>query len=353
MEPMRAPTGTSADVRRTSQRLADGREIIFFDRPGAPERIVHDPRPLSPAHHVTNIRIDPLLDEPVVIASHRQNRTYQPPVDECPLCPSTEGRHTEVPTASYQVAVFENQFPSLAEIGRCEVVCFSSRHDGRFADLSAQQVGLVMEAWIDRSVELATMPGVEQVFCFENRGQEIGVTLAHPHGQIYAYPYLAPRTARMLEVATAHHERTGEVLADSVLATERADGTRVIAESEHWVAFVPYAARWPVEVHLYPKQRVPDLVSLGEAERADFAPIYLDVLGRLDRMYNAPLPYIAAWHQAPVRVGRDLLGLHLELFSIRRTATKLKFLAGSESALGAFVSDVTPEQVAQRLRDLA
>lgn len=344
--------GTSS-LRRTSQRLADGREIIFFDRPGAPERVVADPRPLQPVHHVTEIRMDALLDEPVVIASHRQNRTYQPPVDECPLCPSTEGRHTEVPAPSYQVVVFENQFPSLAEIGRCEVVCFSSRHDGRFADLSAQQVGLVMEAWVDRTVELSALAGVQQVFCFENRGAEIGVTLAHPHGQIYAYPYLTPRTRRMLDVATAHHRRTGQVLADVVPAGELADGSRVIAETGHWLAFVPLAARWPVEVHLYPRQRVPDLPALSPDARADFAAIYLDVLNRLDRMYNAPLPYIAAWHQAPVELGRDLLGLHLELFSIRRTRTKLKFLAGSESAMGAFVSDVRPEDVAQRLRDLA
>lgn len=344
---------STRSLRRTSQRLADGREIIFFDRPGAPEREVVDPRPLQPEQHVTDIRTDPLLDEPVVIASHRQDRTYQPPVDECPLCPSTEGRHTEVPTASYQVVVFENQFPSLADPGRCEVVCFSSRHDGRFADLSAQQVGLVLEAWVDRTVELSALDGVQQVFCFENRGAEIGVTLAHPHGQIYAYPYLTPRTRRMLDVATAHHERTGEVLADAVPAAELADGARVVAESEHWLAFVPFAARWPVEVHLYPRVRVPDLPALTDAVRVDFAPVYLDVLGRLDRLYHAPLPYISAWHQAPVRTGRDLLGLHLELFSIRRTATKLKFLAGSESAMGAFVSDVRPEDVAGRLRELA
>ncbi|MFI7585649.1 galactose-1-phosphate uridylyltransferase [Spongisporangium articulatum] len=340
-------------VRRTLQHLADGREIVFFDRPGAPERVVDDPRPLSALHPAVDIRIDPVLDEPVVIASHRQGRTYHPPVDECPLCPSTDGRHTEVPTDSYQVAVFENQFPSLWHHGRCEVVCFSSRHDGRFADLSPDQVDLVMSAWIDRTVALGGAPEVQQVFLFENRGAEIGVTLGHPHGQIYAYPYLTPRTARMLEVARRHHDENGSVLADSVVARELADNVRIVARNEHWVAFVPYAARWPVEVHLHPRQRVPGLPELSQAQREAFPALYLDVLGRLDRMYNAPLPYIAAWHQAPVREGRDLLGLHLELFSIRRTATKLKFLAGSESAMGAFISDVTPEQVAQRLRDLA
>ena len=337
-------------VRRTAARLVDEREIIFFDRPGAAERVVDDPRPLTPATTVSEIRRDRLLDESVVMASHRQDRTYLPPADECPLCPSIGGKHTEVPVPEYQVAVFENRFPSLSGNGRCEVVCFSSDHQARFADLTPDQVDLVLSAWIDRSTALAALPGVEQVFCFENRGQEIGVTLSHPHGQIYGYPFITPKTTRMLEVAERHREATGEVLVDQVLADERREGTRVIAETAEWVAFVPLAARWPVEVHLYPKRRVPDLAGLDAAQRAEFGPLYLDVLQRFDRLYDSPLPYISAWHQAPLHTGRDLLALHLELFSIRRAPGKLKFLAGSESAMGAFVSDVTPEQTAERLR---
>ena len=338
--------------RRTGQKLADGREIVFYDRPGAAERVVDDPRPLSPLSTHSQIRRDPFLDESVVIATHRQDRTYLPPADECPLDPSTHGRHTEIPTEDYQVVVFENRFPSLSGNGRCEVVVFSSDHDASFADLTPDRVCLVMAAWIDRTVELSQNPSVEQVFCFENRGREIGVTLTHPHGQIYAYPFITPRTTRMLEVAERYYEIEGRNLVDDVVASERNEGTRVIAETEHWVAFVPQAARWPVEVHLYPKRRVPDLPALAEAERDDFAGLYLDVLRRFDRLYDMPLPYIAAWHQAPVHVGRDLLGLHLELFSSRRSADKLKFLAGSESAMGAFVADVTPEQTAVRLREI-
>ena len=295
-----------------------------------------------------------MLDEYVVIASHRQDRTYPPPADERPLEPSAEGRHTEIPTPDYEVVVFENRFPSLSGNGRCEVVCFSSDHDASFADLSPDRVALVMAAWIDRTDELSQLPGVEQIFCFENRGAEIGVTLSHPHGQIYAYPFVTPRTTRMLEVAERYRERTGgQVLVDDVVAEERRDGSRVIAENEHWTAFVPEAARWPVEVHLYPTRRVPDLPALDDEQRAAFGPLYLDLLQRFDRLYNAPLPYVSAWHQAPRAVGRDLLGLHLEIFSSRRSADKLKFLAGSESAMGAFVSDVTPEQTAARLRALA
>jgi UDPglucose--hexose-1-phosphate uridylyltransferase len=340
-------------VRRSVQSMADGREIIFFDRPGAPERIVDDPRPLTPLTTASQIRRDPMLDEYVVMASHRQDRTYLPPADECPLDPSVDGKHTELPVPEYQVAVFENRFPSLSGNGRCEVVCFSSDHDASFADLTPDRVALVLEAWIDRTAELSLLPSVEQVFCFENRGAEIGVTLSHPHGQIYGYPFVTPKTTRMLEVAQRYHEQTGgKILVDDVLAAERSDGSRVIVENDEWTAFVPEAARWPVEVHLYPKRRVPDLPGLDEAQCAAFGPLYLDVLQRFDRLYDAPLPYIAAWHQAPKSVGRDLLGLHLEVFSIRRSADKLKFLAGSESAMGAFISDVTPEQTAARLREI-
>jgi UDPglucose--hexose-1-phosphate uridylyltransferase len=154
----------------------------------------------------------------------------------------------------------------------------------------------------------------------------------------------------MIEVAERYRQKVGGNLVDDVVAAERAAGSRVIGESEHWTAFVPQAARWPVEVHVYPKQRVPDLPALGPAQRIDFGPLYLDLLQRFDLLYDGPLPYISAWHQAPVRTARDLLGLHLELFSIRRAPGKLKYLAGSESAMGAFIVDVTPEQTAQRLR---
>jgi UDPglucose--hexose-1-phosphate uridylyltransferase len=341
-----------SDVRRSVQSLADGREIIFFDRPGAAERIVDDQRPLPKLTTASEIRRDPMTDEYIMIASHRQDRTYLPPADQCPLDPSVDGKHTEIPTPDYQVVVFENRFPSLSGNGRCEVVCFSSDHGASFADLDPDRVDLVLEAWIDRTVELSRSSTVEQVFCFENRGAEIGVTLSHPHGQIYGYPFVTPRTTRMLEVAQRYREQNnGQILVDDVVAAERLDGRRVIGANEHWTAFVPQAARWPVEVHLYPTRRVPDLPALDAEQRHAFGPLYLDVLQRLDRLYDAPLPYIAAWHQAPVSVGRDLLGLHLEISSIRRTADKLKFLAGSESAMGAFVSDVTPEQTAIRLRE--
>ena len=345
-------------MKKTTTRLADGRELIYYDSADAVVRDAVDLRPLEPVATDSDLRADRLLGDTVAIASHRQGRTYHPPADECPLCPSREGRLSEIPASDYEVAVFENRFPSLTgDKGRCEVVCFTSDHDASFASLSPAGARLVLDVWTDRTQDLSQLPGVVQVYPFENRGAEIGVTLGHPHGQIYGYPFVTPRTALMLRNAAEYRGRTGRNLFDDVLADERADGRRIVLEGEHWTAFVPYAAHWPYEVHLYPNRRVPDLLGLDEDARAEFPGIYLELLRRFDRIFGEdqpPTPYISGWHQAPFTAAdRRDFALHLELFTIRRTSGKLKFLAGSESGMSAFVNDVPPESAAQRLREVA
>ncbi|MEU3503773.1 galactose-1-phosphate uridylyltransferase [Streptomyces hundungensis] len=349
-------------MKKTSTRLADGRELLYYDARDDLVRDESDRRPLDPVSTASELRHDPLLGDTVVVASHRQGRTYLPPADACPLCPSRPDRDSEIPAADYAVVVFENRFPSLAgDSGRCEVVCFTPDHDASFADLTEEQVALVLEAWTDRTAELAELPQVQQVFCFENRGAEIGVTLGHPHGQIYGYPFTTPRTALMLRSLAEHRARTGgRNLFDDVVERELTERTRVVLEGEHWVAFVPYAAHWPYEVHLHPKRRVPDLRALDEGARTEFPQIYLELLRRFDRIFGPdepPTPYISAWHQAPFRgegaVDRAEFGLHLELFTIRRTSGKLKYLAGSESGMNVFINDVPPEAAAERLREVA
>ncbi|MEQ7126308.1 galactose-1-phosphate uridylyltransferase [Actinopolymorpha sp. B11F2] len=393
-------------MKKTTTRLADGRELIYFDETDGADRSALDLRDLPERAGGSELRYDAVLDEWVAVAAHRQGRTFLPPADQCPLCPSRPGRLTEIPASDYDVAVFENRFPSFGlldppdavisaaagagggvpevdsetpdpfarrpGVGRCEVVCFTAEHGTGFGSLTPTRVRTVMEAWADRTAELKAMPGVEQVFCFENRGEEIGVTLHHPHGQIYAYPFVTPRTRRMLASARAYAARTSGNLFDDLLAAERAEGIRVVAETDHWTAFVPAAARWPVEVQLHPRRRVPDLPALTDAERDDFGPLYLQLLRALDGYFGVrgrprestvgdqhhqegtaedPLPYIAAWHQAPTRAGRDLMSLHLQVFSIRRAPNKLKYLAGSESAMGVWINDVRPEDIATRLRE--
>ncbi|BAJ31854.1 MULTISPECIES: galactose-1-phosphate uridylyltransferase [Kitasatospora] len=360
-------------MHKTVTKLADGRELIYYDA-GPTPRDAADRRPLEPAASASEIRTDPFTGDAVTIAAHRQSRTYHPPADQCPLCPSTGDRLSEIPDADYQVAVFENRFPSLADssaahvtaladgpyaltpgTGRCEVVCFTSDHRASFADLDEARARLVLDAWTDRTGELHADPAVRQVYCFENRGADIGVTLGHPHGQIYAFPFTTPRTALALDRAAAHLAATGRNLYDDVLAAERATAgrpdSRVVTAAEHWTAFVPFAARWPYEVHLYPNRRTADLTTLDDDARAEFPRVYLDLLRRFDRLFPAPAPYIAAWHQTP-RPARTELALHLELFTLRRTADKLKYLAGTESGVGAFMNDIRPETAARTLREL-
>jgi len=359
-------------MQRTTGRLADGREIIWYDADGAERAAVTDRRDLPQASSTAQMRLDPLTGEWIAVASHRQSRTYMPPADQCPLCPSNGDRLSEIPSGNYQVVAFENRFPSLSTYlddtsvthleglqqtrpgaGRCEVICFTSDHDTSFAQLSPAQVRLVVDAWADRTRDLSAIDTVEHVFPFENRGVEIGVTLQHPHGQIYAYPFVPPRALAELTRAEAYAAEHGSSLFGDIIQSEIADGSRVLVDSAEWIAFVPFAARWPMEVHLYPKRQVADLPGLDDAQRDDFAGVYLDMLQRFDRVYTPPTPYIAAWQQAPVRSHREQAWLHLELYSIRRAEGKVKYLAGSESGQGAFVNDGMPEQLAARLRDAA
>lgn len=358
-------------MNRTAGTLADGREIFFYD--DAPrDRTIHDRREISAADAGSQLRYDPLLQEWVAVAAARQHRTHLPSAQDCPLCPSGPGRDTEVPQETYDVVVFENRFPSfsggaalgdqqpqfqpeeLSQLrhdgaGRCEVVCFTPDHTTSLSQLPASRIRTVVDAWADRTEALLSSGGVDQVYCFENRGEEIGVTLHHPHGQIYGYPFTTPRTRQVLESAAQFRQRTGADLFEAVLKAEQA-GERVVAQNEHWTAFVPAWARWPVEIHLYPHRNVRSLPELDAAERDSFASLYRDILRGGDRLFATPLPYISGWQQAPLSAAATDFRLHLQLFSIRRADNKLKYLAGSESGMGVFINDIPPEQMAQRLR---
>ena len=353
--------------------LADGRQLLYFNTaPDAGRAGFADKRDLGERSEAGQLRYDPLRDEWVAVSAGRNARPQLPVA--CPLCPSRGDELTEIPAPDYDVAVFENRFPSFGgapaepgttdsgsadnelEIsvpatGRCEVVVFSSEHEASFVDLPPERVELVLAAQAQRTADLSARGDVAQVFCFENRGVEIGVTLHHPHGQIYGYPYVTPETRRHLEVAERHREATGRDLFEDILAAER-DGPRQVASNEHWTAFVPYAARWPFEVHVYPHERFADLAELPEEYRRSFAPLYLEVLRRFDGAFpEGRMPYMSGWHQAPVKEGRELSWLRLEIVSIRRAAGKVKFLASSESVMGGFVNDLGPEKAAEILRN--
>jgi UDPglucose--hexose-1-phosphate uridylyltransferase len=353
---------------RIDGKLFDGRDLFYFDdfdsklsKTRKPDLRESAERPLT-----AELRFDPLTSEWITIASHRQQRAFLPPQHSCPLCPTTATNLSELPD-NFDVAVFENKGPAFgpavghiehpngkprfgfatSAFGRCEVVVFSPEHEGSLSQMPVERVRTVVSAWMDRTRELMALEGVVQVFPFENRGEEIGVTLHHPHGQIYSYPFVTPRTKLLLESISAHR---GDFFED-LLAFE-ASGERKVLESDHFVAYVPFAARWPIEIHMLPKRHIQDLSELTLDEADDLAIQYKRVLMAVDALYDSPTPYIAAWHQAPKVENRNQVRLMLQITSPRRAVDKLKYLAGSESAMGAFVGDVAPEETAKRIREV-
>ncbi len=317
-------------------------------------------------------RFDPTSGAWVTFAGHRQDRTFLPSAADCPLCPTTDGAVTEVPKSSFEIAVFDNRFPSLSpgggELegqndglyrrgpaqGRCEVVVYSDRHDSTLATLGRQRVRLLVDVWADRYDVLAAEPGVQYVMPFENKGAVVGVTLDHPHGQVYAYPDVPPRIATRLAAAADHHRATGRCVHCDVVSREATEASRVVLRSDDVVAFVPYASRFPYEIQIVPVPHLRRLSDASAAMRDQIADVLHRVLVGYDRLFAQSLPYVLAVQQRPTGPGEwdEISHLHIELTPPHRTADKLKYLAGSELAAGAFITDVLPETAAASLRSV-
>ncbi len=359
------------EIAKLHSKLADGRALFYFDDRGSvqPTRRKPDSRDLPDRPAVAQMRLDSLTGEWVSVAAHRHGRAHLPPAHKCPLCPTTADNLSELPD-SFDVAVFENKSPSFGpnlldtpnanyavvpnlelgsvrdSIGRCEVVVFSPEHLGSLGAMPTNRVRTVIEALADRTDHLQSLPGVMQVFPFENRGQDIGVTLHHPHGQIYAYPFITPRTNKLLDSISKY----GDNLFADTLKFEQGS-PRELIKSESFTAYVPFAGRWPIEIHLLPHRHVQNLAELTSDEKDELAETYRRLLHALDEIYETPTPYISAWHQAPLIEAGKNVRLQLQITSPRRAADKLKYLAGSESAMGAFIADFPPETTAAQLRE--
>jgi UDPglucose--hexose-1-phosphate uridylyltransferase len=354
---------TPGPVRR---RLADGREILYFDDAAGRRHDAVDTRRLDPVISDTESRWDPVFGGWTVLAGQRQDRTYHPPAGLCPLCPKRGELATEVPDPSYDVVVFENRFPSLTGMGahpyadvadsqpvpgygRCEVVVPTDDHSLGIADLPARRVRTLIDAWAQRTQELSSRPDIASVSVFENRGDAVGVTLDHTHQQIYAFPFVPPVTARFTDNIAHHRANTGRCLVCDQLDRELAAGDRVVTHGVAWSVVVPFAARWPFEVNVVPHRHLRDLPALDDAERDELAEVWRDLFRRYDALFDQPrLPTIAAWHQTPSAAVDG--HLFAQLFSVQRNATKLKYLAGTESAYGQWVLDASPEHAAEMLR---
>jgi UDPglucose--hexose-1-phosphate uridylyltransferase len=321
---------------------------------------------------VTERRRDPTTGEWRMFASHRQDRTFLPSEGHCPLCPTRPGgRPTEIPFPSFDVAVFENRFPALMRdpprpavassplygvapsVGANEVVVYSDDHEVGMQQMDISRIVGVIEVWADRYAELGAREEVAYVFIFENRGVAVGVTLHHPHGQIYAYPEIPPRPRLELDNAIAHMERFGSCVFCDIVAGEVADGLRVVAQNRSFLAFVPFAARFPYEVHVMSHRHAASLLDLTHPERTALAELLKPLLVGYDALFGFPLPYVMSMHQAPADDGQhqSVSHFHMEFTPLHRTAEKLKYLAGSELGAGAFINDTVPEATAARLRE--
>lgn len=321
---------------------------------------------------MSELRWNPLLGEWLATATARQNRTFLPPADFCPLCPTKEGGFpTEIPETNYDIVVFENQFPSLSpnppepaiagddfyrtekSFGECEVVVYTPHHNSTLASEPVEQIYKLVQVWTDRFVELSALEFVKYVFIFENKGEAIGVTLHHPHGQIYAYPFVPPKIKTQLEQAEKYQSEKGENLFDAIIAEEKKDGRRIVAENDSFVAYIPFFARYPYETHITAKRNVADLTGFSRDEQIDLAAILKQILAAFDKLFDVSFPYIMSLMQSPSDgENYDYFRFHIEFYPPLRTATKLKYLAGSEAAAGMFINDTLAEEKAAELRGL-
>jgi UDPglucose--hexose-1-phosphate uridylyltransferase len=319
---------------------------------------------------VSELRWNPLLGEWVATATHRQARTFLPPADFCPLCPTKPGGFpTEIPEPTYTIVAFENRFPSLQTVppapavvatelypvrpgqGVCEVLVYTPHHSSTLAQEPVEQIYKLIQVWTDRFRALSEHEFVDYVFIFENKGEAIGVTLHHPHGQIYAYPFIPPRIATELAQARAHMDETGRCLLCDILSEERRDGRRIVAENDAFAAYIPFFARYPYEVHISSTRHLQALTDLGADEQRALASILKTVLVAYDKLFNLSFPYMMVLHQRPTDgANYDHYHFHIEFYPPLRTATKLKYLAGSETGAGMFINDTLAEEKAAELR---
>ncbi len=345
----------------------DGRALTLYAHVPLPDTMVA-PSP-SAARHEPNahLRWHPLRGEWVAYAGHRQNRTFLPPAEFNPLAVTVDAQHpTELPAGPWEVAVFENLFPAFAATshdppslgvptkparGVCEVVVFTQDANASLGVLPLARLELIVDVWADRYEQLGARPDVQYVFPFENRGVEVGVTLHHPHGQIYAYPFVPPVAARELDEQHAYLQHHGRGLVADMVALELGEAVRLVYAGPHVAAFMPICARYSYEVWIAPVRPAPSFAALTPDERRDFARALKTVLMKYDGLWNRPLPYIMAFHQAPTD-GREHpeAHLHAEIYPAYRMQGRVKYLAGSEIGAGVFTADTVPEEKVQELQ---
>ncbi|MBM3702059.1 MAG: galactose-1-phosphate uridylyltransferase [Actinobacteria bacterium] len=324
------------------------------------------------------LRYDPIKNKLVAIATKRQDRTFLPPKDYCPLCPTKSDRMvTEIPASNYDIVVFENKFPTFSKNpdkldfndevnsenilsyskmrskGICEVVCYTADHDLYLEDLPLEKINNLVNVWRDRYLVLGKKEFIKYVFIFENKGKEIGVTLSHPHGQIYAFPYIPPIALEELRSSQKFYRKNKKCLHCEIIKKELKDKERIIIENKDFIAFIPFYARWPYEVHIYCLRHLGSLCELDDREVTSLSKIIKELVNRYNKLFKFRMPYVMIIHQKPTdNKNYDYYHFHFEFYPPYRTKNKLKYLAGCELGAGTFINDTLPEEKAAELRSI-
>lgn len=312
---------------------------------------------------MAELRWHPFLKDWVMIASHRQNRP-QMPKDWCPFCPASGN----VP--DYDVLKYDNDFPALSSsppepdpvgsdffktaeaYGRCEVILYSPEHTVTLPELSETHVVKLVELWTDRFTALSRDDRIKYVFIFENRGEVVGVTMPHPHGQIYGYPFIPKKIQLELEASKEHYEAHGECLMCRFMHEELSFGKRVIFDNEDFLVVLPFFVEYPYGVYILSKNHKQNLTQMCEREKKNLAIVIRETVGMLDSLFDTPFPYMMCMHQNPVNSEdtSDYYHFHIEFFPPMRSKEKQKFNASSETGVWAHCNTTAPEEKAEELR---
>ncbi|PWT97115.1 MAG: galactose-1-phosphate uridylyltransferase [Terriglobia bacterium] len=311
---------------------------------------------------MNELRWHPLLRQWVAIASGRQGRP-QMPAEWCPFCPGS-GR---VPD-SYEVLIYPNDFaafrldnpPFIAEAGlfdstgargATDVVLYHPNHNLTPAQLPVGHWCKIIRLWTERYRQLAAHPDIRYIYIFENTGVAIGVTMPHPHGQIYAFPFVPPLVERELESAADYHARERACIYCRLLCGELADGRRIVKQNDSFIAFVPYASRFPAEMQICARRHFAGLSDLQEGEARDLAAMVSVVRMKYDNLFGFQMPLMMILRHPPAKGDHPYFHFHIDFYPIQRSATKLKYLAGVETGAGTFLNDTIAEEKAQELRE--
>jgi UDPglucose--hexose-1-phosphate uridylyltransferase len=311
---------------------------------------------------MSELRWHPLLREWVAVAAHRQGRP-QMPKDWCPFDPGS-GR---VPD-KFDVLIYPNDFPAFSPDsapfsgetglyaqtgarGSCDVVIYHPEHNLAPSQLSEDHWRKIVDLWVRRHRELAAQPDVQYVYIFENTGVAIGVTMPHPHGQIYAFPFVPPLIQRELDAASEYLCDHGECIYCAILREELANGSRLVTENQDFVAFVPFFARWPGEIQICARRHFGGITDLTDVEAANLAAIIKKLRMKYDNLWGFPIPLMMLLRQSPVKGEHRCFHFHVDFYPIQRSATKLKYIAGVESGAGTFLNDTVAEDKARELRE--